>query len=133
MLNRLFTYFSLNSRLQRNHKRISSLSSRIASLEADREELGRKLRKEKKALETPFLFVKREITEREESLAVLAEEAKAIERRYKEELEIARSKTTAAEQAVIALAAQNRSLIEMWNAETAVQIRRQAAAMPREE
>ncbi|MDQ6959975.1 MAG: hypothetical protein Q9M27_03010 [Mariprofundaceae bacterium] len=60
-------------------------------------------------------------------------EAQAVHRQYEEELEAARSELRVAKDVTIpALVAANKMLQERWDAETAIQVRRQVAALPGE-
>lgn len=108
-------------------RKLSAVEARIASLERDRRGTVKSLSDLRKALERSRRDAERVLEGIDSRLGEITEESRHLEKRYAKELEIARDEVVAAQQATKALGAQNSFLIEHWKAETAVQIRRQAA------
>jgi len=76
-------------------------------------------------------LVKKAVEEAESRLRETINEAKAVYKRYEEQLEGARSSLKIMEDVTVpTLFQQNRKLLEMWKAETSIEIMKQVASQP---
>lgn len=99
--------------------------------------LDKQLRKSKRDLTArakELDLVREDLEEAESRLRETIDEALKIQKNYEEQLEAARSKLRIFEDVTVpTLIQQNRSLLEMWKAETDIHIRRQVAQLRKED
>ena len=106
-------------------RKLRSLDNRLDSLESQRDHVIKDLQKRRDSLETLQNTVASEV----EALATSVLRTDKLVKRYETELVAVRAQLRVAEESTIpALVASNKVLLARWEAETAIQVRRQVAA-----
>lgn len=121
---RLFKWLKNVMEGQRLRRRVNSFSRELSRLDNDRKRCSRRLTAERKKLDS----IRNEVVQSENRLREAIDEALSVQKRYEEQLEKANSKVRIYEEVTVpTLIQQNRVLLEMWKAETDIQVRRQVA------
>ena len=115
---------------QRLRYKVDTAYAKLQQLEETRKVGERKLRGHRKELRELQDQTSRFQTHLDDTL----QSALDLQKQYKEELEIARSELKIMQESTVpTLIAQNEMLLSMWEAETAIHVRRQVVNQPREE
>ena len=107
---------------QRIRRRLRIFSRRLSDLDVYRKHCKRELDARKRELDS----IREDLVQSENRLRETVEEALAVQRRYEEQLEMAKSQVKIYEEVTIpTMVQQMRSVFEMWKAQTDIQVRKQ--------
>lgn len=121
---RLFRWLKNVMEGQRLRRKVNSFSRELSSLDKQRKRCARNIASERNQLDS----IRSDLVQSENRLREVIDEALSVQKRYEEQLEKANSKVRIYEEVTVpTLIQQNRVLLEMWKAETDIQVRRQVA------